>query len=265
MKYLALFSFIILFIFVGCSKNNPTEPSVFSDAELLSKIVGTWGNEYLTIVYESNSNFQETIHFVAQDSAYSQSEIIKGTYTIKNGILIYNLTSWKILDFSSKHLMKSFNPMNNFHIYKINEFNSENNLSPYESIPNFKINFQEDLLYFYPLDILIPLSDNNDDIWGSWTTYQWAIGSGPNYQDSTILGKLEYRYNFNKDSIIVSFGSKFEIDSNGSYNYQTATVKYSPPNLDWGDYYHKTVEFHNGQMYMYEKLINTPMPLEKIK
>jgi hypothetical protein len=47
--------------------------------------------------------------------------------------------------------------------------------------------------------------------------------------------------------------------------FLTSKIDYKFPNLTWDLNYHKIIEFHNGQMYMIEKLNESPNPLMKIK
>lgn len=265
-----IISLLIMFLFFGCSKNNSVEPTATLDSQLQANIVGTWSSDYLKIIYDANGNFLETINYIFADTSLNQAqaETIKGTYSIKNGILVYNISEWNIMNNSHNKLKELHNTMNGFQINKLYDLNTVNNstnqLFPLASIPDFKIQFEGDLMFLYPLDILTSKVINNDGIWGEWSTTKWAIG-GSSSQNSVLLGKLEWRYKFNKDSMTVTYGSKFQMDSSGTYNYQTDTVKYSPPNLSWGQYYNKTVEFHDGQLYMFEKLKNQPKPLKKIK
>jgi len=270
MKYL-FFSLIVLYLlFAGCSKNNPTEPPLQSDSELKSNIIGTWSNAYVTISYNEDGSFFWTINYIIySDSSTTPPEAIQGTYDIKNGILIYQVSEWKIFNKVKKRLTK-FDRINSGIIS--NEMDdrsimedSDNELWPIYSIPDFRIQFQGDLLYNYPLSILISTGASTDGIWGEWSTTHWAIGSGLGIQDSLVLGKLGWRYNFDKSSMMVSYGFKFLIDSLGTFYYQTDTVKYNPPDLSWGYNYKKTIEFHNGQMYMFEKLTRPTIPLKRIE
>lgn len=239
MKYIAVFFLIPLFFFVGCSKNNPTEPSVLSDSQLKSKIVGTWENEYLTIVYNENNNFQETIHFVAQDSTFGQSEIIKGTYTIKDGILFYNINDWEIVDTSAY----------------------PNGL--FSSIPEFKIKIEGDKLSFYPLFVLTRLSGNDNDIWGEWITTFWSMAYRTGH--SPALLEEQTIFKFIEDSLTVYYGTSAAGEPIDSVQYTSAKIQYNPPNLSWSPNYNKIIEFHNAQMYMFEHLNSTQLPLTKVK
>lgn len=241
MKYIAVFSLIMLFLFVGCSKNNPTEPSVLSDSQLQSKIVGTWESEYLTIVYNENNNFQETIHFVAQDSTYSQSDIIKGTYSIKDGILFHNVSYWEIVDTTA---------------YPNGIFTS---------IPDFKIQFEGDQLSLYPLFVLTRLSGNDNDIWGEWITTFWSMAYYPGHISPALLYKEQTIFKFIQDSLTVYYGTSIAGESIDSVQFTSAKIQYNPPNLSWSPNYNKIIEFHNAQMYMFEHLDSSPLPLTKVK
>ncbi|MFA7419825.1 MAG: hypothetical protein WCZ90_09080 [Melioribacteraceae bacterium] len=271
MKNQIISSLLIIFLFIGCSENNSIEPIATLDSELQAKIVGTWSSDYLTISYDANGTFLKTVNYIYADNSLNQeqAETIKGTYNIRKGILMYNISEWKVTNTSPNNLEEHHKTMHGFQINKMYRMNivnnSTNQLSLIASIPDFKIQFEGDLMYFYPLDILTSNGTNNEGIWGEWFTTQWAIGRSSNSQNSILLGKLEWIYKFNKDSMTVTYGSKFQMDSSGTYNFQTDKVKYSLPNLSWGEYYNKTIEINDGQIYMYEKLKTSPMPLKKMK
>jgi hypothetical protein len=267
MKNIILLSLSLLFLFIGCSKNNPVEPALHSDSELKSKIIGTWASSYITISYNEDGSFLETINYIIySDSSTTPPEAIQGSYEIKDGILIYKISDWKRFNNLAKRLIKSDWINNGLISNEIDERSivqdSNNEINPIGYFPDFRIQIQGDLLYFYPLSILVSAEPNNEGIWGDWSTTHWAIGI--DQQDSIILGEFELKYKFDRNSKTVSYGSKFLIDSLGTYNYQTDTVEYDPPNLSWGNIYNKTIEFHNGEMYMFEKLISR-IPLTRIK
>ncbi len=260
---------VLLLLFVGCSKNNPIETSSPTDSQLKSSIVGTWSNGYITINYDANDNFQDSIYIV-YDSVTIQKEIIKGTYEIKNGILSYNVSEWNLFN-KSANQAKGFNKIQT----GIPNYNSKNFLtlqSPTTGfaiasyIPNFKIQIQDkNLLFMFPLDILTRTGVDKGDIWGEWATSEWGMAYDTQLQNHGVLGKVQLRYDFNKDSMTVTYGTIFSKDSSGTFNYLTEKIEYKAPNLSWGMYYHKTVEFQDGKMYLYEKLDSLPFPLKKIR
>lgn len=267
MKKLSLLLISLLFLFTDCSKNNPTEPALPSDAELKSKIIGTWASTYITISYNEDGNFFETVNYmVYSDSSTTPPEAIEGSYEIKNGILIYKINDWKRFNNLVKRLIKSDWINTGLISNKIDGrsiiLDSDNEINPIAYFPDFKIQFQGDLLYFHPLSILTSTEANADEIWGDWSTTHWGIGRDS--QDSIVLGELELKYKFDKSSMTVTYGSKFLTDSLGTFNYQTDTVVYNPPYLSWSKNYNKTIEFNDGQMYMFEKLSASPIPLKKI-
>ena len=241
MKYLSFAYIVFLIFFVGCTKDNPTESSIMSDSQLKSNIVGTWANDNLTITYDVNNNFQENIHFVLSDSSTSQSEIIKGTYNIKDGILFYNVSDWNILDTSAY----------------------PNGL--FSSIPQYKIKFSNDRLYFYPLLVLTKLSGNDNDIWGNWRTTFWSLDYYRGNISPALLAEQQTIYKFEKDSSVVYYGTSLAGEPVDSAHFSSAKVQYSPPNLSWDYNNNKTIEFHNGQMYMFEKLNSALLPLTKVR
>lgn len=237
MKYLFLFFLPLLFIIISCTDNEPTEPTTFTDAELKAKIIGTWSNAYISINYEANGNFSENvdIDYTLEDSTYNQSEIIKGTYEIENGILRQYLTEWKIINFTP--FGSGFVP------------------------PASKIIFSKDFLYSYPLNILTRIGEDSDSLWGEWYTYDWTH----HYSDPDVFGKLEQTFNFNKDSMTVTWGLKVSYDSSQGYYYQTDSLTYNPPDISWDIGIPRTIEFQNGQMWLYYKLSQPLTPLKKVK
>ena len=114
-------------------------------------------------------------------------------------------------------------------------------------------------MYLYPLNILTRIGNGVDSIWGNWYTFNWYH----NYNDQLIFGKFEETYNFNKDSLIVTLGSRY--DSSGVYSYYTLPFTYSPPEISWDINSTWIVEFHSGQMWLYYKLNQHPTPLRKVQ
>ena len=164
----------------------------------------------------------------------------KGSYKIEDGILSYNVTDWKILNDSVKQMP--------FLI----------------SYPKYKLLMTGELLYFYPLDILVRTENKGSDIWGSWSTSQWTIGYSPNKQNPLTLEELKWKFCFNQDSMTVTYGSKFSDQADTVLPFTTEKISYAPPNLSWGLYFNKTIEFHDDQMYMFQKLESKPVPLKKM-
>jgi len=242
MKYnLALFLFVIpaMVLFYSC-KDNPVVTSLQSDSELKSKIIGKWSNGFITIQYDANGNFQDDIN-LGDSINNNKTESMKGTYIIQDGILSYNLSKWEIVD-TSVHPGSSSS-----------------------SIPDYKLQIEGNQLYFYPLDILTRTSGTGDEIWGEWSTTEWTINYYPCQSNPALFGKLENIYKFNKDSMTVMHATRFLDHPADSLFFMTEKLEYNPPYLNWGYNYHKTIEFHNGHMYLFEKLNETPAPLLKIK
>ncbi|OQY73113.1 MAG: hypothetical protein B6D44_08220 [Ignavibacteriales bacterium UTCHB2] len=234
MKHLLLFLPALLFIIASCSENEPTEPTTYTDAELKSKIVGTWFDEYGNIKYKPDGNFTNyvDIDYTINDSTITQTELIKGTYDIIDGILRYtNVNEW----------------------YVINGYGSGG------SIPNFEIKLEGDLLYLYPLNILDRVGNGADSLWGEWYTFNWYHI----YNDPTLFGKLEQTYNFSKDSMIVTLGVRY--DSSQVYYYDSRPLVYNPPEVSWDGNSTWITEFHGGQMWMFYKLNQPPKPLKKVE
>lgn len=267
MKRLFLFLISMLFFFNGCS-DNPTEPLMRSDSELKSKIVGTWASTFITITYNEDGSFFETVNYIVySDSSTTPPEAIEGSYTIKDGILNYVVSDWKRFNDINKTLSKSdwtsVGLISNDIAERTLGQYSDNEISPIAYLPDYKIQFQDDLLYFHPLSILTSTGTNNDNIWGDWSTMYWGLGI--DHRDSLVLGELELQYKFDKSTSTVTYGSKFLSDSLGTFNYQTDSVEYNSPNLTWGkNIYNKNIEFHSGKMYMFENLISQ-IPLKKIR
>ena len=184
MKHLLFLTLFLLLIIISCSEKGPTEPATYTDNELQSKLVGTWSNDYISIKYKSNKTFTENIDvdYIINDSTISQTEVIKGTYDIIDGVLRYtNITDW----------------------YANGEMGSGS------SIPDFEIKLEGNLMYLYPLNILTRIGNGVDNIWGNWYTFNWYH----KYNDQLIFGKFEETYNFNKESLMVTLGSRY--DSSG--------------------------------------------------
>ena len=228
-------------LYFRCSEDNTLVSSSTSDSQLKTKILGTWTNEYITYTFDSNGNFQNTIQIIYSDINLNQNEIIRGTYNINNNVLSFDISEWK--NFIS---------------------DSTDQFFTFSSIPSYKINIVDDLIYFYPVDILTSITDDNGDIWGEWYSYQWARKIDSDNPDSVIFGKLEWTYNFNRDSKTITYGSKFEADFREKV-YFTDTLEYNYPDLKWGTSYNKTIEFHDGQLYLFEKLSKPLLPLTRIE
>ena len=264
MKWL-FFSFLpLIILIIGCTEDNVVEITTNSDSELKAKLVGTWSTDYLSITYDSESNFQETIDYVYNDTTIHHAEIIAGTYDINNGILMYKVTNWNINYPSSNERPQEL--PDRIQVYKLYAGETVPDLNKgfliSSSIPDFKIQIENDLLYFYPVDILTGVDSNTTSLWGKWKTFQWTNAYNTENQDY-ILGELEWEYNFNQHSMNVNYGAKFSVDSSTVIGYQTKSITYDPPNLSWGEYSKYTIEFHDGQIYMFYKLSHSPIPLKK--
>lgn len=233
MKHLLLFLPALMFIIISCSENEPTEPTTYTDAELKAKIIGTWSSDFGNIKYKSNGTFTEyvDIDYIIGDTIVNQTELIKGTYDIIDGILRFT---------------------------NVNEWYVSNGYGSGGSIPNFEIKLEGDLLYLYPLNILDRVGNGNDSLWGEWYTFNWYH----NYNDPNLFGKLEQTYNFNKDSMIVTLGIRY--DSSQVYYYYSSPIVYNPPEVSWDGNSTWITEFHGGQMWMFYKLNQPPTPLKKV-
>jgi hypothetical protein len=235
MKRLILFLPALLFIIISCSDNEPTEPITYTDAELKAKIVGTWSNDYISIKFDANGNFVEDIDidYTYGDTTINQKEVIKGSYEIENGILRKNITGWDIIN--NSFLGGGYMP------------------------PASKIIFVRNFLYSYPLEICTRMEDGTDSLWGEWYTFFWMH----EYSDPQAFGKREQTYNFNKDSMTVTTGFRYKLDSSAVFYYQTDPLTYNPPEVSWENNIQRSIEFYNGQMWMYYKLDQPPTPLKK--
>jgi len=231
MKNLIFSSLSIVLLIVGCSENEPTEPTTYTDTELKEKIIGTWFNDYGNIKFKPDGNFTNyvDIDYTIDDSTITQTELLRGTYDIIGGILRYNVTDWYI----------------------------NNGYGGGGSIPNFEIKFEGNLLYLYPLDILTRVGNGPDSLWGEWYKFNWYH----DYSDPQLFGKLEQTYNFKKDSMIVTVGVRY--DSSQVYFYFSRPIVYNPPEVSWDGNATWITEFHNGQLWMFYKLNQPPIPLKK--
>jgi hypothetical protein len=241
MKYLFLFFASFLLLFVGCSNNNLTEPASFTDSQLKAKIIGTWSNDNLTITYEANNNFQEKINYVSPDLNTQHSEVIEGVYNIQNGILSYAVSDWNIADTSAY----------------------QNGL--FSSMPDNKIQIDGNKIVLYPVFVLTRLSGDDNDIWGEWKTTFWSVAYNPGHIGQSALNEEQTIFRFNQDSMTVSFGTSLAGEPIDSVHFNSAIINYNPPYLSWPVNYNKKIEFHNGLMYMFEKLDSEPYPLSKVK
>lgn len=225
MKNVILSCLTILLIIFGCSEKEPTEPITYTDSELKAKIIGTWLNDFESYNFDENGNFTKNIY----------AETIKGTYDIVDGILTYNsITEWN-LD-TSKH---------------------------YESfgLLLYKLSFNRDKLYLYPISILTRIGEDTDSLWGEWYTFNWAH----KYADPQTFGKFENTYEFNKDSMMVTILGSISFDSSEVFP-STFPITYNPPELIIDDSPTITiVEFHTAKMWWFYKLDEPPIPLTKHK
>jgi len=237
MKHLIFYSLPLLLFIISCTENNPTESRTYTDSELKAKIVGTWANDYTNISYDANGNFVANIDidYTIGDTTVNQSEVITGTYEIENGILMKNISEWEIIN--NSHLGGGY------------------------MVPASKIIFLKNLLYQYYLNILTRIGDDSDSLWGEWYTYDWAH----HYSNPAVFGKFEQTFNFDKDSMTVTRGSRVSYDSIAGFYYYTASLLYNPPDISWENHSPRIIEFHGGQMWMFYKPSSTPKPLKKIK
>jgi hypothetical protein len=228
-----------MFLLYSC-KNNPIVAPPTSDSELKSSIIGTWSSGYITIQYDANGNFQQD-EYLSDSNKTNQTGSMKGFYTIQDGILSYNLSDWKIVD-------TSFHPSGST-----------------ASIPKYKIQIDGNQLFLYPLDVLSRNSGTDGEIWGEWLTTEWTINYFPSASNPDLFGQTESIYKFNKDSLTVSYGWGSLSHPYDSIFLMTDKIEYNPPYLNWAYNYHKKVEFHNGDLYLFTNLNGTPAPLSKIK
>ena len=238
MKYLLSLSLPLMLLIVNCSENE-TGPTTYTDAELKEKLVGSWSADYVKINFNADGSYTEyyDIGYTIGDSTVHQIEDMKGTYVIENGILIKNITEWKII--SNSYYGGGY------------------------QIPATKIIFRKNLLYQYYLNILSRIGNDSDSLWGEWHTFDWAH----HYSDPDRFGRVEQTYNFKKDSMLVTRGNHYPFDSSAAFNYYTYPLIYNPPEIRWGNDIPRVIELHSSgsQMYMFYKPDRLPPPLTKQK
>ena len=252
MKHILFFSLPLLLLVLSCSDNEPTESNSIGDAFLNAKIIGTWTRgDYQTITFDPNGNFEEILDYKYVDTTIENAEIKRGTYDILNGVLSYtSITEWSIN--LPNNYKSTFEPL-------------ENNEGYVERIiPVFKIQFEGDLMYWRPLDILVSEDNNTNELWGNWKCYQWALEK-EYFTNNRTVRKLIWEYNFNKPRMEAIIGAKFLGDSSFTYANYSYELFYDPPEIRWGGNFIRTAEFHNNQLWITSAYNNNPDPYRREK
>jgi len=231
MKHILFFSLPLLLLIIGCSENE-TGPITYTDAELKEKLVGTWENNYTTVVFEGNGNYTQNIYiaYIMGDTVDPQIEVVKGTFNIENGVLNRNITEWNIVNQSQL------------------QGSSGMNLTA-------EVIFVRNTLYLNNFNKLVRIGDNPDSIWGEWYTTELVH----DYFEPEEFGLLEHTYYFNKDSMSVRIGSRSYTQQD--YSYNTYLLTYNPPEISWENHIPRLIEFYNNQIKMFYKHTNLPKPL----
>jgi hypothetical protein len=235
MKHLLFLSLPLLLFLISCSENE-TGPITYTDTELKEKIVGTWSTDYVTITFDAKGNFTEYIevNYTNGDTISNEIDDIKGTYDIVDGILRYtNITEWA----------------QNEHIFGGGHI-----------LPDYKITIARNYLYLYSFDRLIRIGDDTDSIWGDWYSYAWTH----KYDDPEIFGIYEQTYDFSKDSMTATIGSRISFDTSQTFYNYTQPLTYNPPEISYSQATWIT-EFHGGQLWMFFKRSKPPTPFVKQK
>lgn len=168
------------------------------------------------------------------------SEFIKGTYTINNGILTYNVKEWNIID-SSAYPNGSFS-----------------------SMTDQEIQFEGNQLYLRPLNKLTRISGTGDNIWGEWYSTSWSISYFPSKIDPAVLYNEETIYKFNKESMTISYGIEKSGEPIDSVHFATDKIEYNLPNIRWGLNNDREIKFYNGGNNMLLKTKFSVLPLTKV-
>jgi hypothetical protein len=251
MKHILFFSLSLLFLFLSCSDSEPTEPNSLTDALLKTKIIGTWERgDYQTITFEPGGNFTAIFDYNFLDTTIENAEIRKGTYDIINGILNYtSITEWSI------NLFNNYKPTRGLE-------NKEGFVA--QILPAYKIQFKDDLMYMFYLDILVRDDNNTAGLWGKWKSYQWAL-EDEYFTNNRTIRKLVWEYNFNKPRMEVIIGAKFLGDSSFTISKHTYELEYDPPEINMGDLGKRNVEFHSNKMWMLHKFNSNYKPFQRVK
>jgi hypothetical protein len=235
MKHLLFLSLPLLLIIISCSENGPIEPTTYTDAELKEKIIGIWTTDYVTLSFDENGNFTKytDYNYTNGDTIINETDDIKGTYDIVNGVLMYtSITEW---------------------------IQNQSFLGGGHILPNYKIIMGLNYLYLNSFERLVRIGDDEDSIWGKWYTYAWSH----KYSDPQVFGDYEKTYNFNKDSMTVTIGTWISYDSIQTYPYYTQQLTYNPPEISWYGSITRIIEFHDNQIWMYYKSSQPPIPFKK--
>jgi len=261
----------VILLIIGCSDDNtietPTNPNVDPDSALKAKLVGTWSNDYMTFYFDEDNNFQESFNRVRQDTVIKDAEIIKGTYLIKNEILRFNILEWDVyIPTQNEGAGKLINTTNTIGIQETNNINNSYDISTSLAVMNSKIEISNNVLKLYSVTILTRAEDISDSLWGSWTSFQWALAQYSQTQNY-LFGKINWEYDFNRDSMTATYGARFSIDSSLVIPFKTEPLVYNSPELRWGTlyiYYYNPVEFKDGQLYMFDTPVQSLLPLNRI-
>jgi acetyltransferase-like isoleucine patch superfamily enzyme len=263
MKKIPFIFLSVILLIIRCADNNttetPTNPNPDPDFDLKTKLVGTWSNDYMTFYFDEDNNFQESFNRVRQDTIIRDAEIIKGTYLIINEILRFDILEWDVY-------IPTQNEDSGKLIYESNNFNNSYDISTSLAVMNSKIEINNNVLQLNSVTILTRAEDNSDSLWGSWTSFQWALAQD-NQTLNYLFGKINWEYDFDRDSMTATYGARFSIDSSLVIPYKTETLVYNPPSLRWGTlyiYYYNPVEFKDGQLYMFDTPVQPLLPLNRL-
>lgn len=235
MKIINLLVFILILL-ASCQPDSNITSSSSPDNSLLStKIIGTWENSRsngsIVTTYNTDFTFIDSIFYIDETDTSNKKlmEIRGGTYKIISNIIKY------------EKLYVSF-------------FDTSSNIISFTWVPfNKELHFPSDsLLFLRAMDILYPLSKDNNDIWGNWANVKWIYNYSRFHESNFYAGRVKYTYSFNKDSIKYEYTSEYlgETSLNGviwklDYSYNQSRLDLS------GGFKNIEVLFKGGFMYWY--------------
>ncbi len=219
---------VLLTFFLSCS-GNITEPTFSDDAELVSKIIGTWSSDRYTITYYSNGTFVDTSFFYDENQVLKPERSTSGSYEIQDSVLYLKRENW--------------------HFFDVSRIENGTSIVPIET----EISIENNVLYRKAVHVLVNVEGNNSEIWGTWKHISWTFHKSNPTTNIVYEGRQEYYYKFSRDSTEVTYGWKY-LDGNPWPDQEfKSEFEYTPPFLDivGPGAYDLRVEFKHEKMYWY--------------
>jgi hypothetical protein len=228
-----IFLTALLFLIIGCSKNNPVSSNLTEDDVLKTRILGYWGSSpYGSITFRADNSYTDSSFFrsTIDTTKYNLNMVTEGQYAITNAVLMRTKIHVLYLD-----------------------------TAYYRGLGEIVWDFAEELqsvdkdLVLTPVKVLQLVQGTGNQLWGTWATTYCVYICGNTPTQVIYEGRQKETFTFVKDSSLFSYGWQYLDGSPYPNSSFTSEFTYDPPKLSLigpSDYIN-SVQFKNGCMYWY--------------